>query len=58
VASAQPATSSPLYGGLAHPPFLVRLPKRLPRPAPDLLIRGFADGRPVAQLRMSAHPGG
>ena len=58
VASAQPATSSPLYGGLAHPPFLVRLPKRLPKPPPDLLIRGFAGGRPVAQVRMSAHPGG
>ena len=58
VASAQPATSSPLYGGLAHPPFLVRLPKRLPKPAPDLLIRGFVGGRPVAQLRMSAHPDG
>ena len=58
VASAQPATSSPLYGGLAHPPFLVRLPKRLPKPAPDLLIRGFVGGKPVAQLRMSAHPDG
>jgi beta-galactosidase len=58
VASAQPLTSSPLYGGLAHPPFLVRLPKRLPKPPPDLLIRGFAGGRPVAQVRMSAHPGG
>jgi beta-galactosidase len=58
VASAQPATNSPLYGGLAHPPFLVRLPKRLPKPAPDLLIRGFVGGQPVAQLRMSAHPGG
>jgi beta-galactosidase len=58
VASAQPATRSPLYGGLAHPPFLVRLPKRLPKPPPDLLIRGFAGGRPVAQVRMSAHPGG
>ena len=58
VASAQPATGSPLYSGLAHPPFLVRLPKRLPKPAPDLLIRGFVGGQPVAQLRMSAHPGG
>jgi beta-galactosidase len=58
VASARPATGSPLYGGLAHPPFLVRLPKRLPRPAPNLLIRGFVGGQPVAQLRMSAHPAG
>ncbi|HEX3309488.1 MAG TPA: glycoside hydrolase family 2 TIM barrel-domain containing protein [Streptosporangiaceae bacterium] len=58
VASAQPATGSPLYGALAHPPFFVRLPKHLPKPAPDLLIRGFVAGQPVAELRMSAHPGG
>ena len=58
MASAQPATSSPLYGGLAHPPFLVRLPKRLPKPAPDLLIQGFVGGRPVTQVRMSASPAG
>jgi beta-galactosidase len=58
VASAQPATGSPLYGSLAHPPFLVRLPKRLPKPAPDLLIRGFVGGQPVARLRMSARHGG
>jgi beta-galactosidase len=58
VASAQPATGSPLYRGLAHPPFLVRLPKRLPRPAPDLLIQGFTGGRAVAQVRMSASTAG
>jgi beta-galactosidase len=58
VASARPATGSPLYGGLAYPPFLVRLPKRLPKPAPDLLIQGFVGGQPVAQVRMSAHPAG
>jgi beta-galactosidase len=58
VASARPATGSPLYRGLAHPPFLVRLPKRLPKPAPDLLIQGFAGGQPVAQVRMSARPAG
>ena len=58
VASALPATGSPLYGGLAHPPFLVRLPQRLPKPAPDLLIQGFAGGQPVAQVRMSADAGG
>jgi len=58
VASAQPAAGSPLYGGLAHPPFLVRLPKRLPKPAPDLLIQGFVGGQPVAQVRMSARPAG
>ena len=53
-ASARPATGSPLYAGLAHPPFLVRLPKRHPNPAPDLLIQGFVGGQPVAQVRMSA----
>jgi beta-galactosidase len=58
VASARPATGSPLYGGLAYPPFLVRLPKRLPKPAPDLLIQGFVGGQPVAQVRMSARPAG
>jgi beta-galactosidase len=58
VASAQPARGSPLYGGLVHPPFLVHLPRRLPNPAPDLLIQGFVGGRPVAQVRMSAHPAG
>ena len=58
VASAQPATNSPLYGGLTHPPFLVRLPERLPNAAPDLLIQGFVGGQPVAELRMSADPAG
>jgi beta-galactosidase len=58
VASAQPAFDSPLYRGLIHPPFLVHLPGRLPRPAPDLLVQGLVGGRPVAQLRMSADPGG
>ena len=58
VASALPATGSPLYGGLAHPPFFVHLPRRLPKPAPDLLIQGFVGGQPVAQVRMSADPGG
>ncbi len=55
VASALPAFGSPLYSGLIHPPFLVRLPKRIPKPAPELLVQGFAGGRPVAQLRMSAN---
>src|SRR5690348_10429371 len=58
VASAQPASGAPLYGGLAHPPFLVHLPRRLPKPAPDLLIQGFVGGRPVAQARMSANLAG
>ncbi|MFY9927296.1 MAG: glycoside hydrolase family 2 TIM barrel-domain containing protein [Streptosporangiaceae bacterium] len=54
VASAQPALGSPLYGGLSYPPFLVRLPRRIPAPTPDLLIEGFAGGQQVAELRMSA----
>jgi beta-galactosidase len=54
VASAQPALASPLYSGLAHPPFLVRLPKHLPAPTPDLLIEGFVGGQQVSELRMSA----
>ena len=58
VASALPASGSPLYGGLAHPPFLVRLPKRIPAPVPELLIQGFAGGRLVATVRMSADPPG
>jgi beta-galactosidase len=58
VTSALPAFGSPLYGSLAHPPFLVRLPAKIPNPAPDLFVRGFAGGRQVAELRMSAHPAG
>ena len=52
--SALPAFGSPLYSGLAHPPFLVRLPPHLRAPAPDLLVQGFVGGRQVTQLRMSA----
>jgi beta-galactosidase len=58
VTSAVPAFDSPLYGSLAHPPFLVQLPRKIPNPAPDLLVQGFADGRQVAELRMSADPAG
>ena len=58
VASATPALDSPLYSGLVHPPFLVRLPRRIRRPAPDLLVQGFVDGQQVTQLRMSANPAG
>jgi len=58
VASATPALASPLYSGLVHPPFLVRLPRRIPHPAPDLLVQGFAGGQQVTQLRMSANPAG
>ena len=58
VASALPAFGSPLYRGLIHPPFLVHLPRRIPKPAPELLIQGFVGGQPAAQLRMSASPAG
>ena len=55
VASARPAFGSPLYSGLIHPPFLVHLPNRIPKPAPELLVQGFVGGRLAAQLRMSAN---
>ena len=58
VASALPASGDPLYGGLAHPPFLIHLPERLPKPAPELLIQGFVGGSPAATVRMSADPAG
>ena len=58
VASALPAFDSPLYSGLIHPPFLVRLPKHIPNATPQLLVEGFAGGRVVAQLQMSANPAG
>ncbi len=58
VASALPAFDSPLYRGLIHPPFLVRLPKHIPNATPELLVQGFVGGRQVAQLRMSANPAG
>ena len=56
VASARPAFDSPLYSGLVHPPFLVPLPRRIPNPAPDLLVQGFVGGRQVTRLQMSANP--
>jgi beta-galactosidase len=58
VASVLPAFGSPLYSGLIHPPFLVHLPRRIPHPAPDLMVQGFVGGRQVAQLQMSADPAG
>jgi beta-galactosidase len=58
VASALPASDNPLYRGLLHPPFLLRLPKRIPHPAPELLIQGFVGGSPVARVQMSAGPAG
>ena len=56
VASALPGFGSPLYSGLVHPPFLVRLPRKIGKPAPDLLVQGFVGGRQVTQLQMSANP--
>ena len=44
VASALPAFGSPLYSGLIHPPFLVRLPKLIPNATPELLVQGFVGG--------------
>jgi len=53
-----PALDSPQYSGLVYPPFLVRLPRRIPRPAPDLLVQGFVGGQQVTQFQMSADPSG
>jgi beta-galactosidase len=55
---ALPALGSPLYSGLVHPPFLVRLPPIRPNATPELLILGFVGGQQVAHLRMSANPAG
>ena len=56
VVTARPEADSPLYRHLAHPPFLVSLPA--PAGPSELLIRGYAGGRPVAQLKMSSDPAG
>jgi beta-galactosidase len=58
VDSALPASADPMYRGLVHPPFLVHLPRRIPNPAPELLIQGFVGGSPVARMRMSASRAG
>jgi beta-galactosidase len=54
--SALPTIGSPLYGGLDHPPFLVALPARIPKVAPELLIEGYVGGQQVAEVRMSSDP--
>jgi beta-galactosidase len=56
VVTARPALRSPLYGGLAYPPFLVRLPPHTPNDTPELLIRGLVGGQRVTEIRMSADP--
>jgi beta-galactosidase len=59
VTSAQPAFDSPMYSGLIHPPFLIRLPTfPVGRETPELLIRGYVDGVQVTELRMSADASG
>ncbi len=53
--TALPASDSPRYRNLPYPPFLVQLPVGPETLAPpDLVIRGYAGGRQVAQIRMSA----
>jgi beta-galactosidase len=56
--TALPALDSPLYSGLAHPPFLVHFPPIRPTALPELLVLGFVGGQQVAHLRMSADPAG
>jgi beta-galactosidase len=58
VTTALPALDSPLYSGLAHPPFLVRLPPHRPNSTPELLILGYVGGQQVTHIRMSADPAG
>ncbi|MBV9092968.1 MAG: beta-galactosidase [Streptosporangiaceae bacterium] len=58
VATTLPARWSPLYRNLPYPPFFVDLPAHPRGATPDLLIRGYLANRQVAQLRMSAGPGG
>ena len=58
VTSARPAPGSSPFGGLSYPPFLIRLPRRVPAPTPDLLIEGYAGAQQVAELRMSANLAG
>ncbi len=58
VTTALPALDSPLYSGLAHPPFLVRLPPHRPNSMPELLILGYVGGQQVTHIRMSADPAG
>ena len=54
--TAQPASGSPQYGGLDHPPFLVSFPARTPAVPSELLIVGYVGGRKVAEVRMSSDP--
>jgi beta-galactosidase len=57
VTTALPALDSPLYSGLAYPPFLVHLPQHRSG-TPELLILGYVGGQQVAHIRMSADPAG
>ena len=57
VASALPAFGSPLYSGLIHPPFLVRLPKHIPNATPELLVQGFVGGLPAGSAPDVGQPG-
>jgi beta-galactosidase len=53
--TARPALDSPLYSGLAHPPFLVHLPPQHDMDnTPELLILGYIGGQQVTHIRMSA----
>jgi beta-galactosidase len=56
VASAQPASDSPLYDLLPYPPFLVTLPAQAQKNVPELLIEGYLSGRQVSEVRMSSDP--
>jgi beta-galactosidase len=58
VASARPASGSPLYGRLTYPPFLVPIPPHPRGDVPELLIEGWVGSRQVAEVRMASDPAG
>jgi beta-galactosidase len=58
VASVLPVPATSPYGHLAYPPFLVKLPARVPRTKPELMIEGYVGGQQVTELRMSSDPAG
>jgi len=51
-----PETGTSPYGDLPYPPFLVRLPPRMPKGRPELIIQGYLGSQQVAEFRMAANP--
>ena len=57
VTSALPAFDSPLYSGLAHPPFLVRLPGKIPNARPRPARPGLRRRPPGGRAADVGQPG-